>query len=73
MDRRNFLNWMGVGAFASSLPVILAACQGSDTPTRIQQAAVKPPKIDKSMRENGFQALDTLEQLEAKESITDRI
>ena len=31
MDRRAFLNWIGVGALASSLPVAIAACQSETT------------------------------------------
>lgn len=31
MDRREFLNWIGVGAVASSLPVAIAACQSETT------------------------------------------
>lgn len=29
MDRRNFLSWIGVGALATSLPNVLAACSSS--------------------------------------------
>lgn len=33
MDRRTFLSWVGVGTLASSLPVVLAACTSSDSPS----------------------------------------
>lgn len=31
MNRRNFLNWVGVGTIASSLPVAIAACSSKET------------------------------------------
>ncbi|MBW4664806.1 MAG: ubiquinol-cytochrome c reductase iron-sulfur subunit [Chroococcus sp. CMT-3BRIN-NPC107] len=31
MDRRTFLNWVGVGLLASSLPVAIAACSSQTT------------------------------------------
>lgn len=30
MNRRDFLSWVGVGTFATSLPMILAACSSSE-------------------------------------------
>lgn len=31
MNRRNFLNWVGIGWIASSLPVAIAACSSKET------------------------------------------
>ncbi|MEM9446926.1 MAG: Rieske (2Fe-2S) protein [Cyanobacteria bacterium P01_E01_bin.6] len=31
MDRRKFLNWVGLGALATSLPVAIAACQSESS------------------------------------------
>ena len=31
MNRRNFLNWVGIGLLASSLPVAIAACSSKET------------------------------------------
>jgi cytochrome b6-f complex iron-sulfur subunit len=31
MNRRNFLNWVGIGMIASSLPVAIAACSSKET------------------------------------------
>ncbi len=39
MDRRTFLEWVGVGFLASSLPVAIAACSSQTTPTASPSAA----------------------------------
>ena len=51
MDRRAFLNWVGVGLLASSLPVAIAACSAPTT-----QAEVNNNK-------GGFKAVGTTAQL----------
>jgi cytochrome b6-f complex iron-sulfur subunit len=33
MKRRDFINWVGLGLIASSLPVAIAACSSQTTPT----------------------------------------
>jgi len=33
VDRRQFLNWVGLGALATSLPVAIAACQSESSPS----------------------------------------
>lgn len=45
MDRRSFINLVGLGAIASSLPVALAACSSKET----TQVAAKPASEFKSM------------------------
>jgi len=70
MERRTFLNWVGVGMLGSFLPVAIAACKSDETNT----STVEPetPQIDTSIREDGFQALGTVEQLEEDGRILDR-
>ena len=75
MDRRTFLGWVGVGTLASSLPMILAACTSkeeespviSETPNKDS-----PVAIDTSVREDGFQALGTVKQLDQEGKILDK-
>lgn len=33
MKRRDFINWVGLGGIASSLPIAIAACSSQTTPT----------------------------------------
>ena len=70
MERRTFLNWVGVGMLGSFLPVAIAACQTENN----NSSTAKPDsvKIDTSIREDGFQALGTVEQLEEDGRILDR-
>ena len=70
MERRTFLNWVGVGMLASFLPLAIAACQSNGAKDSIGER--KENKIDTSIREDGFQALGTLEGLELGGKILDR-
>lgn len=54
MDRRSFINWVGLGAIASSLPVAIAACTAQDTKSEATQAA--PPVAKGSFRAVGLVA-----------------
>lgn len=66
MERREFIGWVGIGALANSLPVVLAACSsGKQEP----QAKQESPKIDNSARKDGFQVLGTIQELSEKGSI----
>ena len=66
MDRREFIGWVGIGALATSLPVVLAACSsGKQEP----QANQESPKIDNSARKDGFQVIGTIQELSEKGSI----
>ena len=58
MKRRSFLNWVGVGMVASSLPVAIAACQAPKTEEKATPAVPKN-------RSDGFQAIGTVGELEA--------
>lgn len=70
MERRIFLNWVGVGMLASFFPVAIAACKSdvANNPTGEKEAIA----IDTSIREDGFQALGTVEQLEKDGRILDK-
>ena len=68
MKRREFIGWAGVGALASSLPFVIAACNSESEP----QAQQEEPKLDTSVREDGYQALATVAELEAKGSVVDQ-
>lgn len=50
MNRRNFMNWLGVGWLASSLPVVIAACTSEEATT-----------VSSS---RGFQEVGTLAELQ---------
>jgi cytochrome b6-f complex iron-sulfur subunit len=79
MDRRQFLGWIGIGMLANSLPVVIAACtdtgtdtgQGPDTGTGGGSTPTPPPKIDTAVRPDGFQALGSVKELEAKGQLLD--
>ncbi len=51
MNRRAFLNWVGVGWLASSLPVAIAACSSSTT------------QAESTNNKGGFKAVGKLAQL----------
>lgn len=68
MKRRDFMNWIGVGAIATSLPVAIAACTpGADEAATSEATA--PPETD-SGPADGFVALGTTAELEAQGSLT---
>lgn len=72
MDRRTFLQWVGVGAIAQSLPLALIACSPGPAANEANDTAnADAPAIDKTIRPDGFQALGTTTELAAKGSITD--
>ncbi|WP_204139684.1 ubiquinol-cytochrome c reductase iron-sulfur subunit [Halomicronema sp. CCY15110] len=61
MNRREFANWLGVGALASSLPIAIAACQGdtADAPTDA------PADSEATVRADGFAVIGTVADLDA--------
>jgi cytochrome b6-f complex iron-sulfur subunit len=69
MNRREFVNWMGVGALATSLPVAIAACQ-SDTGSTTTDAPADDVSTDATPREDGFAAIGTVAELDAAGSLT---
>lgn len=70
MKRRDFMNWVGVGFMATSLPVAIAACtpkeSAQESASETEADAEKPVKIDTSIREDGFAALGTVADLDSQ-------
>ena len=68
MERRKFIFWLGIGFSLNSFSLILTACnsqnQGSTT-------ASDKSQIDNSPREDGFQALAIIEDVDSKGSVID--
>ncbi|MEL6776558.1 MAG: ubiquinol-cytochrome c reductase iron-sulfur subunit [Cyanobacteria bacterium J06597_16] len=79
MKRREFVNCVGLGVLASSLPVAIAACSPAatdetDTADASADAPVAPPveEIDTSVREDGFAALGTVAALDSEGFLVDK-
>jgi len=79
MKRRRFINWVGVGFVASSLPVAIAACQSDEPtsetpepePTEEPIAETPTPEpIDSTPREDGFAAMGRVSQLDEAGVVT---
>jgi cytochrome b6-f complex iron-sulfur subunit len=66
MKRRDFINWIGLGALATSLPVAIAACQSDDATTPAD--APDAPAGD-AARADGFAAIGTVAELDAAGSL----
>lgn len=80
MERRQFLSWVSVGMLATSLPMVLAACGGSseeaasDEPEATAEAPKEEKvKIDTSIRDDGFQALATVKEVDEEGSVVDKV
>jgi cytochrome b6-f complex iron-sulfur subunit len=71
MDRRHFLGWTSVGMLISSFPLILAACNPNASETTTEPEV--EVSLDKSIREDGFQAVGTTAELEREGRIRDRV
>ncbi|WP_204139683.1 ubiquinol-cytochrome c reductase iron-sulfur subunit [Halomicronema sp. CCY15110] len=63
MNRREFVNWMGVGALATSLPVALAACGGT-AEAPVEETADETATTDAAPTEDGFEAIGTVAELD---------
>ncbi|BAT51307.1 cytochrome b6/f-complex iron-sulfur protein PetC [Nostoc sp. NIES-3756] len=48
MKRRDFINWVGLGLIASSLPVAIAACSSAQTASTDWQTVGNVTDLDKS-------------------------
>lgn len=85
MDRRNFLSWIGVGALATSLPSVLAACsstyetstESTDTSTEniITSDApleTKKSEISDTPDADGFYSVGTLAAVAGGAAITSK-
>jgi cytochrome b6-f complex iron-sulfur subunit len=68
MDRRTFLNWVGVGTLASSLPMAIAACTAEKTETTPE----KPVDGVAKARPDGFTVVGTLKDLDQTGFIQDK-
>ena len=72
MKRREFINWVGLGVLASSLPVAIAACQSPEEGSTASTSTSSEPKLDKSPRADGFAAVGTLAELDSTGAISDK-
>jgi cytochrome b6-f complex iron-sulfur subunit len=76
MNRREFCGWVSLGVLASSLPVALAACNSDTEETQAEgespAAPEESPVADSAVREDGYQAIGTVQELEAEGTIIDR-
>ena len=78
MKRRDFVNWIGVGALASSLPVAIAACSPkaadneSDTTaaSEAESTATEPAPESATESASGFVEVGTTSQLAQQGYIT---
>ncbi|MGD1906711.1 MAG: ubiquinol-cytochrome c reductase iron-sulfur subunit [Leptolyngbyaceae cyanobacterium] len=70
MKRRDFMNWIGLGALATSLPVAIAACQPDNTAT--DSADEPAAEVDATPREDGFGAIGTVAELDEAGSLASK-
>lgn len=66
MKRRDFINWVGLGILAGSLPVAIAACQSEDTASTPATDDSATPEVDSTPREDGFAAIGTVAELDSQ-------
>ena len=72
MKRREFMQWVGLGFLASSLPVAIAACQTTDKGSTTATEQTESTKIDKTPRADGFAAVGTIQDLDEKGFLSDK-
>lgn len=60
MNRRAFINWVGVGWLASSLPVAIAACSSDTT------------QAESNTNKGGFKSVGTVAQLDKNKQLLDK-
>ncbi|NEQ42434.1 MAG: Rieske (2Fe-2S) protein [Leptolyngbya sp. SIOISBB] len=72
MNRREFVNWMGAGVLATSLPVAIAACQPNtaDAPADDPAATDESAAVDEGPREDGFESIGTVSELDEAGSLS---
>ena len=70
MDRRQFLGWVGVGALASYLPVVIAACSPEQQP----KSETTPGGSESASAPNaeGFLAMGTSQELSEKGQLVNK-
>lgn len=75
MKRREFLNWVGLGALASSLPIAIAACDTTDSVDSVatpdDTPAATEAEVDSAPREDGFAAIGTVTELDEAGFVAD--
>ncbi|MGF1535224.1 MAG: ubiquinol-cytochrome c reductase iron-sulfur subunit [Elainellaceae cyanobacterium] len=65
MKRREFMNWVGFGALATSLPVAIAACQPDpDTTDAGSEPESETAELDDTPDAEGFAAIGTVSELD---------
>jgi cytochrome b6-f complex iron-sulfur subunit len=64
MDRRSFINWVGVGAIATSLPVAIAACS--------TKVAKQPTGSAPATPTSEFQPIGTVAELDQKGALLNK-
>lgn len=73
MKRRDFMNWVGLGVLATSLPVAMAACQSDSDPAATSDTAAETTtEIDSTPRADGFAAIGTVAELDETGSVSDK-
>jgi cytochrome b6-f complex iron-sulfur subunit len=72
MNRREFMNWMGVGALATSLPLAIAACQPDTASAPGSAPAKETVEVDSTPRPDGFAAIATVAELDADGSVSSK-
>jgi cytochrome b6-f complex iron-sulfur subunit len=70
MDRRKFLNWVGVGMLASNLPVLIAACTSSSQTKTETGTENTNPEVMSSNAED-FITIGSSEELSQKGYLLD--
>ncbi|MEM9266540.1 MAG: ubiquinol-cytochrome c reductase iron-sulfur subunit [Cyanobacteria bacterium P01_F01_bin.13] len=69
MKRREFINFVGLGILASSLPVAIAACKSTETVSDTSTEGTIAP-ANETPRSDGFAKVGTVTDLETKGFLT---
>jgi cytochrome b6-f complex iron-sulfur subunit len=72
MNRREFVNLVGLGALAASLPVAIAACQSNTASAPEAGTAGGETAADAAPREDGFAAIGTVAELDAAGTLSSK-
>ncbi|MEM6868753.1 MAG: Rieske (2Fe-2S) protein [Cyanobacteria bacterium P01_C01_bin.121] len=65
MKRRSFMNWVGAGLMATSLPVAIAACSPAEDTAAEADPCAASEEADSSIRDDGFAAIGTVSELDS--------
>ncbi|MBD2577744.1 ubiquinol-cytochrome c reductase iron-sulfur subunit [Oscillatoria sp. FACHB-1406] len=72
MDRRQFLSWVGVGALANSLPVVLVACNPTTKEEPKAESPASPSPSTTASTAGGFAAIATTAALDKDGYVLDK-